>query len=145
MTSGSSPEKALPEPTPVTRPYWDALKAHELQLQHCDDCGRYTFYPRLRCEHCGKDALRWKRVSGRGTLHSYIINHVAPPGWEQDVPYVVAVVKLEEGPRMLSNLRGIPPDPEALQLDMPLEVAFVARGDMVVTVFEPLRAEGNPA
>lgn len=129
--------KALPEVTPLTRHYWEALKAHELPIQHCDGCGEYVHYPRMRCPHCGKDALRWARASGRATLHSYIINHVPPPGWENEVPYVVAVVELEEGPRMLTNLRGVPPESKFLELDMPLRVAFEDRSEMAVAVFVP--------
>lgn len=141
MTISHAHMKALPEVTPLTRHYWEALKAHELKIQHCGVCDKYVFYPRARCSHCGKDALQWVRACGRATLHSYIINYVAPPGWEQEVPYVVAAVRLEEGPLMMSNLRGVAPRPEELVLDMPLQLAFEAREEFVLPVFEPCESK----
>ncbi len=73
----------------------------------------------------------------RGKLYSYVINHAATPGWEEEVPFVIAVVELDEGPRLLTNLRGVSPEPENLPLDMLLEVAFEPRGDQVLPVFKP--------
>jgi uncharacterized OB-fold protein len=74
-------------------------------------------------------------VSGRGTLHTYVINHRAAPGFE--APYAIAVVQLEEGPRMMTNVVGIENTPENLVLDMPLRVTFETRGEMALPVFEP--------
>jgi len=65
-----------------------------------------------------------------------VINHMPAPGWEGEVPYVIAVVQLDEGPRMMSNLVGVPADPAALELDMPLEVTFEARGNMMLPLFK---------
>ena len=77
------------------------------------------------------------RASGRATLYSYVINHMPAPGWEADGPYVIALVQLEEGPRMMSSLLGLPADPARLVLDMPLELRFEARGTMMLPVFAP--------
>jgi uncharacterized OB-fold protein len=77
--------------------------------------------------------------SGRGRLHTYVISHRAAPGFEADVPYAIAVVELDEGPRMLTNIVGVANTPESLVLDMPLEVDFEERGDQVVPVFRPSR------
>lgn len=130
--------KAVPVPTPTTQPYWDGTQAGELRLQQCGDCTKHVFYPRVRCPNCGSAKLAWVATSGRGRLYSYVINHMPPPGWEGDVPYVVAVVQLDEGPRMLSNLVGVPPDPAALVLDMPLEVVFEPRGERMLPLFRPV-------
>lgn len=134
--------KAVPQPTPVTAPFWEGTRAGELRLQRCEACGEHVFYPRIRCPHCGSDRLEWHKVSGRGSLYSYVISHIAAPGWSGDVPYVIAIVELAEGPRMMSNLVGVDPTPESLPLDMRLEVVFAPRGDQVLPVFRPAAGGG---
>lgn len=131
--------KATPVPTPSTLTYWEGTRAGELRLQRCGGCGRARFYPRPACPHCGSAEFAWFKASGRGRLHSYIINHLPPPGFEADAPYVVAAVELEEGPRMMANLVDVAPVPEALALDMALEVGFVPRGEQMLPVFRPAR------
>jgi uncharacterized OB-fold protein len=75
------------------------------------------------------------RATGSGTLHSYVINHRAAPGFT--APYVIAVVELDEGPRLLTNLVDVEPDPDALPLDLPVEVRFQPAGEAAVPVFRP--------
>ncbi|MBI2935551.1 MAG: Zn-ribbon domain-containing OB-fold protein [Chloroflexi bacterium] len=118
------PRKPLPRPTPETQPYWDGCKRHELLLPRCLDCGRFHFYPRALCPHCWSRNLEWVKATGRGKLYSYVINHRPAPGFEQDAPYVIAVVELDEGVRLMSNIVGVEPDPAKLPLDMPLEAVF---------------------
>jgi len=77
-------------------------------------------------------------VSGRARLSSYVINRVPAPGFADDVPYVIAIVQLDEGPRMMTNLVNVPPDPRALPLDLALEVVFEPRGDQVLPLFQPV-------
>jgi len=76
-------------------------------------------------------------LSGRGRLHTFLVSHQPAPGFEDEVPYVVALVQLDEGPRMMSNLVGVAPDPAVLTIDMPLEVVFETRGDVVLPMFRP--------
>ncbi|MCX7200846.1 MAG: Zn-ribbon domain-containing OB-fold protein [Burkholderiales bacterium] len=140
MSASPQPAKAVPVATPVTKPFWEGTAAGELRLQHCGACQHRFLYPRIRCPKCGSDRLDWVKASGRGRLYSYVINHMAAPGWQGEVPYVIAVVQLEEGVRMLSNLVGIAPDPAALELDMPLEVVFEARGNMTLPLFKSAAA-----
>ncbi len=83
-------------------------------------------------------AYRWVRASGRASLHSYVINHVPAPGFEDEAPYVIAIVQLEEGPRMMTNLRKVAAEPEALPLDLPLEVTFEARNGRTLPMFQPV-------
>jgi uncharacterized protein len=134
------PSKPVPRPTPETAPYWQGASEGELRIQRCRACGSHYFYPRTSCPHCGSTDVEWTTVSGRGSLHTYLINHRPAPGFEDDAPYAIAVVELEEGPRMMSNIVGIENTPENLVLDMALEVTFEPRGEMSVPVFRPASA-----
>jgi uncharacterized OB-fold protein len=137
----SPPAKAAPKPTPETAPYWEAANRGELRIQRCNPCARHYFYPRSACPRCGSTDVSWVAVSGRARLHTYLINHRPAPGFEQDAPYAIAVVELEEGPRMMANIVGVPNTPEELQLDMQLVVGFEARGEQLVPVFTPARPQ----
>ncbi|MEC9175924.1 MAG: Zn-ribbon domain-containing OB-fold protein [Pseudomonadota bacterium] len=118
----SSDGRVIPVPTPETQHYWDGAKAGELRLQRCTDCGHIYFPPRPFCPTCGSRSVEVFIASGRGRLFSYVINHLPSPGFTP--PFAIAVVELEEGPRLMSNIVGCPQTPEALQIDMPLEVTF---------------------
>ena len=132
-------ERALPVPTPETQHYWDGAKEGELRLQRCDACTKAYFPPRPFCPECGSREVSVFKASGKATLHSYVINHMKAPGFEP--PYTVAVVELEEGPRLMSNILDCPATPEALVLDMPLEVTFEkVTDDITLPQFKP--AEG---
>jgi uncharacterized OB-fold protein len=96
------------------------------------------FYARTSCPKCGGDRVEWFDATGRGRLHTYVISHRAAPGFEDDVPYAIAVVELAEGPRMMTNVVGVANTPEELVLDMELEVAFREHGDQMVPVFQPV-------
>jgi uncharacterized OB-fold protein len=129
--------KAAPKATPETAPYWEGANQGELRIQRCNACGQYFFYPRANCPRCASSDVRWEVASGRAKLHTYLINHRPAPGFEGDAPYAIAVVELEEGPRMMTNIVGVPNTPDNLELDMPLEVRFEARGEQMVPVFTP--------
>ena len=116
--------KSLPEPTPETKPFWDGTKAGELRLQRCRSCSSVYFPPRPFCPECASRSVEWFRASGKGKLHSYVINNRPAPGFERETPYTIAVVMLDEGVKMMTNLRNVEHTPEALTLDMPLEVTF---------------------
>lgn len=117
-------KKPLPVPTPETQHYWDGAKAGELRLQRCKDCSKTYFPPRPFCPECASRSVEVFKASGKGKLYSYIINHRPAPGFEDEAPYAIAVVELEEGPRLMSNIVECGQTPEALQLDMALEVTF---------------------
>ena len=135
----AEPARARPKPTPETQHYWDGAKAGELLLQCCDDCAHVYFPPRPFCPKCASRKVSIKKASGKGTLYSYVINHrPAAPGFTP--PYAIAVVALEEGPRMMSNIIDCPQTPEALVLDMALEVAFETIDDkLTLPVFKPAK------
>ncbi len=132
--------KAVPEPTPDTQPFWDGCAAGELRIQRCLDCDQAYFYPRPVCPTCGSARVEWFSASGKATLYSYVINHRPAPGFEDEAPYAIAVVQLAEGPRMMTNLTGVPNTPEELALDMPLRVTFERRGEVSLPIFAPAEA-----
>lgn len=129
---------ALPRPTPETQPYWDGAREGRLMLPWCEDCGQAHFHPRALCPHCGGARLSWRRASGRGRLHTYVINHKPAKGFEARAPYVIAVVELEEGPRLLTNIEIEEPTPETLRIDMDLLVEFRrVTEEVALPVFRP--------
>jgi uncharacterized OB-fold protein len=121
----STYKKPLPRPEnkELTQPFWDAARRHELVMQRCRSCDRYIFYPREQCPFCFSRDLGYDPVSGRGRLHSYtVIYQPAHPSFSEDAPYVFALVQLDEGVRMITNLVGCGPDD--VKIDMPLVAAF---------------------
>lgn len=127
-------EKPVPTPTLETRPYWEGCARHELLIQRCDACGNHQFFPRLYCSSCFSDRVGWTRASGRATILSFtVVRRPVSPAFADEVPYVVALVTLEEGPTMMTNIVGC--EPEALRVGMPVEVTFENRGDVSIPQF----------
>lgn len=127
--SDSAHPKPLPVITEENRPFWEGCRQGKLLLQYCDACRQYQFYPRLYCMHCGSQHTRWAETSGRGVVYSYtIIRQNKTPEFRDEVPYNVALIQLEEGPRMMSNVIDIAPGD--LRVDLP-----------VIVVFDPVTAE----
>lgn len=123
------PPVPLPVITDENRPFWEGCRQGRLLLQFCDACRQYQFYPRLYCMHCrangasGASGLRWVEASGRGTLYSYtVIRQNKSAEFRERVPYNVAIIQLEEGPRMMSNI--VDAEPEDLRVDAPVLVVF---------------------
>ncbi|MCY0887144.1 MAG: Zn-ribbon domain-containing OB-fold protein [Alicyclobacillaceae bacterium] len=103
-------------PRPVldsdSRPFWEGLQRHELWIQYCSLCHQHIFYPRSICPHCFSDDLVWKQSHGRGTIYSYTVVHTAFGPFAEETPYVVALVALDEGVRMMTRIVGVPGDIE---------------------------------
>lgn len=130
--------RARPRPTPETRHFWEGTRAGEIRLQRCRPAGHVYFPPRPFCPVCNADEVEVVTASGRGTLYSYVISHRPAPGFTP--PYAIAVVELEEGPRLMSNIVECAQTPEALVLDMPLEVAFEKLDDdITLPLFRPAK------
>jgi uncharacterized OB-fold protein len=91
-----------------SRPYWEGLAQGELRIQRCASCSKAVFYPRALCPHCFAEQLSWIVASGRGTIYSYTVAHQAFGPFAEDVPFVVAIIELEEGVRMMSRLIDAP-------------------------------------
>lgn len=117
--------KPLPTPSPETQRFWDGCKKHELWIPYCRACESFYWYPRDFCPKCFSWDVEWRKASGRGKIHTFAIQYRAwHRGWANDVPYVNAMVDLEEGPRIYTNIVGVEPDPNNIRCDMPVEVIF---------------------
>ena len=115
--------RPVPVPSEDSKPFWEATRKGELRLQRCLDCGSFRFPPGVLCPECSSASSEWMPVSGRGKVHSFVVFHRAyHPAFAQDLPYAVACVELEEGPRLLSNIVGV--EPAQIRCDMAVEVLF---------------------
>ncbi|MFI5395901.1 MAG: Zn-ribbon domain-containing OB-fold protein [Candidatus Binatia bacterium] len=116
-------KKPIPVVTPEMKPFFDAAKRHELVVQRCTQCGLHRFPARNICSNCLSREAEWVKASGQGEVFSYTVMHqVYHPGFADEVPYAVVVIKLEEGAKMTSNLVGT--KPHAIQIGMPVKVVF---------------------
>ena len=95
--------KPIPRPTPTEQPFYDACSEGKLVLQHCQHCGHVLFYPRTHCDACQSDQLAWEDASGAGTIASYTVVRRAVSA-DFETPYVIALIDLAEGPRMMSQI-----------------------------------------
>lgn len=129
--------RALPSPNALTEPYWQAAHQRELKLPRCESCTKFHFYPRSACPHCGSTALAWQAVSGKGEVYSYTVVHRAPSqGFAEQVPYVVAVVALAEGPHLMTRLIQV--QAEAAHIGLRVQVEFEKQDDeTTLPVFRP--------
>ena len=118
-----SVEKILPAPDADSKPFWDGCREHRLKFQQCAACGEVRWPPSILCPQCHSQDTRWMEASGRGTIYTFAVYHQAfHPAFKGKLPYVVAVVKLDEGPMLLTNLVGRPPD--SLACEMPVQVEW---------------------
>lgn len=112
----------LPIPNDLTAPYWEAAREHRLAIQRCA-CGRLAHPPVARCPVCAGAEFTWPTMSGQGTLYAFtVVHHSVHPVTAGATPYVIALVELDEGPRLVTNLRGCPV--EEARIGMPVEVLF---------------------
>lgn len=125
MTTQQAYKKPVPMVTPESQFYWEKCKQHELWMRYCNRCQQPYFYPRDVCPMCGSRDVTWRQMSGRGRIHTFAIVHRPPtPAFADDVPFVTAIVELDEGPRMMTNILMADPTPEKLRVGMPVEVVF---------------------
>lgn len=133
--------KSLPALTPLSMPFWEGASKHELKMQKCKSCGTFFWYPRAWCVECGSRDYEWVATKGKGKLHSFsIVRQVVQnsSGFETDLPYVLGMVDLEEGPRMIAQIFGMKPD-EA-KIGEKVFVNFVDVNDMMsIPYFKPLK------
>ena len=118
----------LPRPTPLSKPYWEGCQRGVLRVQRCSDCGEHVFIPEPLCTRCSSQKLEWVDTSGRGTVYSFTVVH-RPQRPEFRVPYTVAIVEMEEGWHMLTNLVEVPP--EAVRIGMKVEATFEKMSDQI--------------
>lgn len=130
-------KKPLPTPDGDSKFYWESCQKEKLMIQQCMDCDEHIFYPRIVCPHCMSDQLNWVEASGRGKIYSYTIaRRGAGPAFSQDAPYVVALVELDEGVRILSNIIEV--DVEEVHCEMKVQALFQDREGMKIPMFQPI-------
>ncbi|MBU6280626.1 Zn-ribbon domain-containing OB-fold protein [bacterium] len=122
-------DKPLPMPTEESAPFWEGTRRGELRAQRCDDCGHLRWPPAAICPICLSGRHEWVRLSGRGKVHSWIVVHKSqhPAFWGD--PFNVAIVELDEGPRLHTNLVDV--DLAAIRIGLPVEVAFDPQNDEI--------------
>ena len=132
--------KPLPTVAGETKAFWDSCRRGQLVIQYCDGCDEYQWYPRGICADCWGESVRWVQSSGRGTVWTYTVTYQnRTPGFAEDVPYVLAVVELEEGVKMFTNI--VDCNPREVTIGMPVEVTFVRANDQItVPYFKPAAA-----
>jgi uncharacterized protein len=130
--------RMVPGPGGLNGEFYAFCAQGELRFQRCSDCSTWRHPPRYRCGACGSGDWTWERSSGRGRVFSWSITHQAlDPAYADELPYAVVVVELDEGPRVIGNLRGLAP--ADLRLDLPVEVEFETVADRVaLTHFHPV-------
>jgi len=117
--------------SPEADPFWAGCREGRLMLPWCSSCGRPHFYPRPFCPHCSSIDIAWKRASGNGTVYTFaVVRQPIERAFADLVPYVIAIVALEEGVRMLSHITSI--DPDRAACDMPVTVEFKRYSDKVM-------------
>lgn len=122
--------KRLPRSTPLTEPWWEACRKGELLIQQCAGCGQYQFYPRIACAACSSDSVEWVKASGQGKIQSFtVIRQPVSKAYASEVPYVLALIRLDEGPVMMSSL--VDCEPEHVAVGDPVEVLFEVWTDKV--------------
>jgi uncharacterized protein len=131
MSTETTPKRSLPsqEDAQVAE-FWAHCNQGELRFQRCADCGTWRHLPRLVCPDCNSDRWTWERSSGRGRVFSWTVTHQPLlREFPEPVPYAVLVVEMDEGVRVVSGLRELPPS--ALAIDLPVEVVFETVADDV--------------
>jgi len=131
-------DKPLPVPTPVSGPFWDALREHKVVIQYSPSADRWVFYPRILAPGTLADDLEWREISGLGTLYSFTVaRYPTAPAWAGDVPQLLAVVELDQGPRITTELVNVAP--EAIEVGIRVRPVFcdVPGSDVTLLKYEP--------
>jgi uncharacterized OB-fold protein len=131
------PTHLRPDRRGIVRAFWDAAARGELRLPRCAVCASFGWPPRVRCAVCGSGAIEWMRASGSGSVHTFtIVRQTSEPYFAARLPYVVAMIDLDEGARLMGNVVGCSVD--AVRIGMRVAVSFVDAGDGVaIPVFAP--------
>ena len=146
--AGPEPRRFEPPEAAEGGPYWEATRAGRLLVQWCTACNRGVFYPRVLCPHCGaaRSALEWREASGRGTVYAAVVEHrpeAAGAAFAGGEPYCVALVDLEEGVRLLTNVVGCPPG--EVRCGMAVKITWEPLSDgRQLALFEPVPDEEVP-
>lgn len=133
-------EKFFPKSSPDTAAYWEACQRHELLVQHCGKCGTHQFYPRNFCTSCGSNSLDWVSATGKGKVLSWtIVRRAVSAAYADEVPYVIALIELQEGVVMMSKV--VVAELESIHTGMAVEVDFEDwSAEVSMPVFIPVTA-----
>ena len=136
--NGAHAGKRFPRTTAATAAFWEGCQNQRLLIQRCVQCGHLQFFPRSICTACMSEDLEWKQASGRGKVRTYtVIRHPVSRAYADEVPNVLALIRLEEGPTMMSALTDC--DPESVESGMPVEVVFEQwSDDITIAKFRPV-------
>ncbi len=130
--------RPVPRPTEASQPFWDGAKKKQLWLQYDPVSKRYQFWPRTCSVRTGKRNLKWRKTSGKGTLYSYTDTYVGPPGFADRTPYLVGLIELDEGVRIIANLVNL--KAEDVKVGMKVKVAWEKLSDDInYFAFEPAK------
>ena len=131
-------QKPIPPIHPWTQPFWQAAREGKLMIQQCTSCRRNIFYPRLSCPFCFSEKLGWVESSGKGKVYTYsVVQNNAPSAFMQDMPFVIAIVRLDEGVQMMTNIVGC--DPAQVHCEMPVTIVFEKLNDeIMLPKFKPV-------
>jgi len=128
MTMTEPRGRMEPPSTPTSEPFWEATKEHRLILQWCTECDRAIFFPRDNCPLCLSSALEWRPATGHGLVASVTVETSSPnPTIAGGAPYAVALIDLDEGVRMMTNVVGCPPGD--VTVGLPVQVTWVPLSD----------------
>ncbi len=117
--------KPIPDPDPISNPFFDGAKEGKLMLPRCTTCNKVHFYPRMLCPYCHSSQIEWMEASGVGYIHTYAVQHRAFGGWADEAPFVTAYIDLAEGDRIFTVLRGVDPEkPEEIEIGAKVQVEF---------------------
>lgn len=131
-----TPSKPLPLPDDASRPFYDGAMAGKLMLMRCTACGAARWPARNHCDDCLSDQFEWFEASGRGSVRTFGVMHQRyHPGFADELPYVVAIIELEEGPRLPANVRGVAN--ADVRVGMPVVVDFERYDDVAIPRFRP--------
>ena len=138
MAAESIHTRPLPEPTPVSAPYWESLRSHRIEIQYSPSLGRYVFYPRTLAPGTLADDLEWREIDGGGTVFTYTVaERPTGPPWADAVPQLLAVVEWDVGPRVSTELVDV--EPENIRIGMRVTPVFhdVPGTDVTLLLYRP--------
>lgn len=131
--------KPLPIPSLDSQPFWEGCKRHELLIPRCRNCGTYHFFPRFFCTKCLSTDIEWVKTNGRGRIYTFtVIDKAGMAAFKEEVPYILAMIQLEEGVRMMSNIVECGPD--EIKIGTEVEVVFDdVTDEITLPKFKPLK------
>jgi uncharacterized OB-fold protein len=139
----NEPKRPLPNLQELdTREFWEATRERKLRYQRCNDCNTVVFYPRRHCTNCLSQKLIWQTASGQGTVYTFsVVRKAEHPFFHTKVPYAVAWIDLDEGPRLLSNVVGVADPAKDIRIGQRVMVDWEVHDELAVPLFKPIQTD----